>query len=109
MATAVLDTLTALDTLANTDTLAAASSIADSLKSASAIAADTLASKSALASTNETVSGIGLTASNIWMMLCTALVFIMNLGFATVESGLARSKNTTNILFKNTIQLSISS
>ena len=36
-------------------------------------------------------------------MICTALVFIMNLGFATVESGLARSKNTTNILFKNTI------
>ncbi|MFO0690813.1 MAG: ammonium transporter [Myxococcota bacterium] len=36
------------------------------------------------------------------MMLSAALVFIMNLGFAMVESGLTRAKNTTNILFKNT-------
>ena len=41
--------------------------------------------------------------NNLWMMIATALVFIMHLGFATVESGLARSKNTVNILFKNTI------
>ena len=44
-----------------------------------------------------------LTVNNVWMMICTALVFIMHLGFATVESGLARSKNTVNILFKNTM------
>lgn len=43
------------------------------------------------------------TANNAWMMLATALVFIMHLGFASVESGLTRAKNTTNILFKNTI------
>ncbi len=43
------------------------------------------------------------TANNIWMMLATGLVFIMHLGFATVESGLTRSKNTVNILFKNTL------
>ncbi len=43
------------------------------------------------------------TANNIWMMLATALVFIMHLGFATVETGLTRSKNTVNILFKNTL------
>jgi len=41
-------------------------------------------------------------ANNSWMMLSAALVFIMHLGFATVESGLTRAKNTTNILFKNT-------
>jgi len=41
-------------------------------------------------------------ANNIWMMLSAGLVFIMHLGFATVESGLTRAKNTTNILFKNT-------
>lgn len=41
-------------------------------------------------------------ANNIWMMLAAALVFIMHLGFASVESGLTRAKNTTNILFKNT-------
>lgn len=42
------------------------------------------------------------TANNIWMMLSAALVFTMHLGFAMVESGLTRAKNTTNILFKNT-------
>ena len=43
------------------------------------------------------------TANNLWMMLSAALVFIMHLGFATVESGLTRAKNTTNILFKNSL------
>jgi Amt family ammonium transporter len=43
------------------------------------------------------------TANNIWMMLCAGLVFIMHLGFATVETGLTRAKNTVNILFKNTL------
>jgi Amt family ammonium transporter len=43
------------------------------------------------------------TANNIWMMVCAALVFFMNLGFACVESGLTQSKNTANIMFKNTI------
>ena len=42
------------------------------------------------------------TANNLWMMLCTGLVFIMHLGFATLESGLTQQKNTVNILFKNT-------
>ncbi len=42
------------------------------------------------------------TANNVWMMMSAALVFTMHLGFAMVESGLTRAKNTTNILFKNT-------
>jgi Amt family ammonium transporter len=45
-------------------------------------------------------------ANNIWMMLCAGLVFIMHLGFAMLESGLTRAKNTTNILFKNTFVVS---
>jgi len=47
------------------------------------------------------------TANNIWMMVSTFLVFIMHLGFGTLESGLTRSKNTTNILFKNTMIITI--
>jgi len=43
------------------------------------------------------------TVNNVWMMLSAALVFIMHLGFASVESGLTQSKNTVNILFKNTL------
>jgi Amt family ammonium transporter len=41
------------------------------------------------------------TANNVWMMLCTALVFFMHLGFSLLEIGLTRQKNTINILFKN--------
>lgn len=42
------------------------------------------------------------TVNNTWMMVCTFLVFIMHLGFAMVETGLTRAKNSVNILFKNT-------
>lgn len=35
------------------------------------------------------------------MMICTALVFFMHMGFALLEIGLTRQKNTINILFKN--------
>ncbi len=41
-------------------------------------------------------------ANNAWMMLCAGLVFIMHLGFASLETGLTRAKNAVNILFKNT-------
>ncbi len=43
------------------------------------------------------------TANNVWMMMATALVFIMHLGFASVEAGFTQTKNTVNILFKNTL------
>ncbi|MDG1365327.1 MAG: ammonium transporter [Akkermansiaceae bacterium] len=39
--------------------------------------------------------------SNLWILLSAFLVFIMHLGFATLESGLTQKKNTVNILFKN--------
>jgi Amt family ammonium transporter len=45
----------------------------------------------------------------IWTMVAAFLVFFMNLGFAMVESGLCRAKNTVNILFKNFIVFSASS
>ena len=45
----------------------------------------------------------GFTTNNLWIMIAAMLVFIMHLGFAMVESGLTRAKNTVNILFKNTM------
>lgn len=47
------------------------------------------------------------TANNIWMMLCTGLVFFMHLGFSLLEIGLTRQKNTINILFKNIFILTV--
>jgi len=40
-------------------------------------------------------------------MIATILVFIMHLGFASLETGLTQSKNTVNILFKNATILPI--
>ena len=48
-----------------------------------------------------------LTINNVWMMICTALVFFMHLGFSFLEIGLTRQKNTINILFKNVFIITI--
>lgn len=47
------------------------------------------------------------TTNNLWMMVATFLVFLMHLGFATLESGMTQAKNTVNILFKNATILPI--
>ena len=47
------------------------------------------------------------TVNNTWMLVATFLVFIMHLGFAALESGMTRAKNTVNILFKNTAIIAI--
>ncbi len=62
-----------------------------------------LAAPAALAQDAAPVSNELFTINNTWMMTATFLVFIMHLGFATVESGLTQAKNTVNILFKNTV------
>ncbi len=61
----------------------------------------------AVAYAQEEVSPEMFTINNTWMLVATFLVFIMHLGFATLESGLTRSKNTVNILFKNTAIVAI--
>jgi Amt family ammonium transporter len=47
------------------------------------------------------------TAHNLWILIATVLVFVMHLGFASLEAGLVRKKNTVNILFKNAMIISI--
>ena len=50
---------------------------------------------------------LALLANNVWMLVAAAMVFIMHLGFAMLESGLTQAKNTVNILFKNTAIIAI--
>ena len=50
----------------------------------------------------DAVSPAMFAVNNLWIAIAAGLVFIMHLGFATLESGMTRSKNTINILFKNT-------
>lgn len=47
------------------------------------------------------------TINNLWVLIATALVFIMHLGFATLEAGFVQRKNVVNILFKNSMIISI--
>ncbi|MDE1464760.1 ammonium transporter [Spartinivicinus poritis] len=44
----------------------------------------------------------------IWMLICAALVFTMQLGFTSLEAGITRSKNTINVAMKNATDLVIS-
>ena len=60
-----------------------------------------LGGSSLLANGEPTVADAIFTINNTWMLVATFLVFIMHLGFATLESGLTQAKNTVNILFKN--------
>lgn len=62
--------------------------------------------------TQEMATAIGDTKvalDTLWVMVTGFLVFFMNLGFAMVESGLCRAKNTVNILAKNFIVFAIAS
>ncbi|MFZ3114730.1 MAG: ammonium transporter [Syntrophales bacterium] len=45
----------------------------------------------------------------VWVLVAAFLVFFMNLGFAMVESGLCRAKNSVNILAKNFIVFAVAS
>ena len=47
------------------------------------------------------------TTSTLWTCVAAALVFLMHLGFATLESGLCQKKNVVNVLFKNVFIISI--
>ena len=43
----------------------------------------------------------------IWVLICSALVYFMQAGFALCEAGLTRAKNTGNILMKNMVDFCI--
>ena len=65
-----------------------------------------LAAKADLAA--KTPEELTVALDTVWVLLTASLVFFMNLGFALVESGFCRSKNTVNILSKNFIVFAIS-
>lgn len=66
-------------------------------------AQETAGTAAAVSPVPEAASPLNFFVNNLWVLLGGMLVFMMHLGFATVESGLSRAKNCTNILFKNTM------
>lgn len=53
------------------------------------------------------LAGLTTGLNTFWVLFAASLVFFMQAGFALVEAGLTRSKNTSNILFKNLMDFSI--
>jgi Amt family ammonium transporter len=53
------------------------------------------------------LSTLTMGLNTAWVLITGALVFFMQAGFALVEAGFTRSKNTTNILFKNLMDFCI--
>lgn len=51
---------------------------------------------------------VQLNLNAVWLVLCAALVLLMQVGFAFLESGICRAKNTVNIMMKNFVDISIS-
>ncbi|MDR1633119.1 MAG: ammonium transporter [Dysgonamonadaceae bacterium] len=52
---------------------------------------------------------LGLSLDTVWMLLAAMLVFFMQPGFALVEAGFTRTKNTANILMKNFLDFMLGS
>src|SRR3990172_2524331 len=71
--------------------------------------APAVAQASELANLSEAVSANKIALDTVWVLVTAFLVFWMNAGFALVESGLCRAKNTVNILAKNFVVFAISS
>ncbi len=51
----------------------------------------------------DTIGELTMGLNTVWMLLAAMLVFFMQPGFALVEAGFTRVKNTTNILMKNLV------
>lgn len=47
------------------------------------------------------IADLATSLNTVWLMTAAALVFLMQAGFALVEGGMARSKNTVNVIMKN--------
>lgn len=57
----------------------------------------------------ESIVDLAKSLDTVWMLLAAALVFFMQPGFALVEAGFTRTKNTSNILMKNLMDFVIGS
>jgi Amt family ammonium transporter len=60
-------------------------------------------SEEAAISASDTIGELALGLNTVWMLLAAMLVFFMQPGFALVEAGFTRMKNTANILMKNLV------
>ncbi len=55
---------------------------------------------SSISTVNARISGNSRDMDVAWLVICGAMVFFMQAGFAMLEAGIVHKKNVTNILFK---------
>jgi len=79
----------------------------ESTTAAAAKADEKPADSAAAAPAAPTNAELKVMADTVWVLVTGMLVFFMNLGFATVESGMCRAKNCVNILSKNFIVFAV--
>ena len=58
---------------------------------------------------NLNIADLARSLDTVWMLLAAMLVFFMQPGFALVEAGFTRTKNTANILMKNLLDFMLGS
>ncbi len=73
------------------------------------LAAESPGAASEASAVAEQLANFKVAVDTVWVLVTGMLVFFMNLGFACVESGFCRTKNTVNILSKNFIVFAVSS
>ena len=85
-----------------TDTFAQDSAATDSLAAvATEVTTAVEAPAEEASAASDTVAQLVSGVNTVWMLLAAMLVFFMQPGFALVEAGFTRTKNTANILMKN--------
>lgn len=62
-----------------------------------------------LATMEAAMTDMARSIDTVWVLLAAALVFFMQSGFALVEAGFTRQKNTVNIMTKNLIDFAVGS
>ncbi len=69
----------------------------------------TVFGQDAISDVESKIAAVQTNADYVWTLIAAFLVFFMQAGFAMVEAGLTRCKNTVNILMKNLMDFSVGS
>jgi len=82
--------------------------VAKAVKNEAAPKAESTPAEPASAAVKADIDTVQVNLNVVWMVISGALVFMMQAGFAMVELGFARAKNSINIIMKNFLDFCIS-
>lgn len=82
--------------------------VAKAVKNEAAPKAESAPAEPASAAVKADIDTVQVNLNVVWMVMAGAMVFMMQAGFAMVELGFARAKNSINIIMKNFLDFCIS-